>query len=331
MSLLRFVKMHGLGNDYVYVDGHAQSLDGFDRPRLAREISDRHRGVGGDGLILILPPSPGVDADVRMEMYNADGSRGEMCGNGIRCVARYAVEQGLVRRRDGEGAADRRSSPARAAKPSPLPTEMNAAMAMLGETLGVREIGNVDLRIETDRGVLDLVAFTADGVVRSVRVNMGPPILEPGRIPVAMDADRCIRQSIRVEQLEFNVTCVSMGNPHAVVFVDDVRAFDLAKWGPLFEHHKLFPRRINLHVAQRLSRGEARMRTWERGTGMTQACGTGACAVLVAGVLENRLDRTALLHLPGGELRIEWPAEDAPVFMTGPAEECFRGEWHGRR
>lgn len=328
---LQFIKMHGLGNDYVYVDGHAQSLDGFDRPALAREISDRHRGVGGDGLILILPPSPGVDADVRMEMYNADGSRGEMCGNGIRCVAKYAVEQGLRRPRAATGVTIAHLPPRTPANRTPLPAEMNAAMSMLGESLGVREIGDIDLQIETDRGVLDLVAFTADGVVRSVRVNMGPPILEPGRIPVSLNADRCIRQPIRIEQRDFSLTCVSMGNPHAVIFVEDVAAFDLPKWGPLFEHHRLFPRRINLHVAQCLSRGEARLRTWERGAGMTQACGTGACAVLVAGVLEDRLSRTALLHLPGGDLRIEWPADDAPVFMTGPAEECFRGEWHGRR
>lgn len=301
--LIRFAKMHGLGNDYVYVDCFAQSLDGVDRPALSRRVADRHRGIGSDGLILIAPPSPGVEADVRMEMYNADGSRGEMCGNGIRCVAKYAVEHRLVKgpmvpRAEGPG---REGS-------SQLPFQ-------------------VKLRVETDRGILELVAFVdATGVVEQVRVDMGPPILTPAKIPMKFDGPRCIAAPMEIGGVALTITAVSMGNPHAVAFVDDAKGFDLARIGPLAEHHPMFPNRVNFHVAQVHARGEATMRTWERGSGMTQACGTGACAVHVAGVLENRLDRVSLLHLPGGDLKIEWPEDEGSVFKTGPAEEVFTGE-----
>lgn len=285
--MLTFTKMHGLGNDYIYVDCFRQPLEGVDAPALSRAISDRHRGVGSDGLILIAPPTAGVKADVRMEMYNADGSRGEMCGNGIRCVAKYAVDHGLA-----------------------------------GDPGGM-------VRVETDRGVLELTTYRgADGRVDSVRVNMGSPILRPRDIPVELPGERCVRTPLEVGDRRFAMTCVSMGNPHAVFFVDDVTEIDLLRIGPLIERHPLFPRRVNVHFARTHSRGEATMRTWERGSGITQACGTGACAVMVAGVLEDRLSQRATIHLPGGDLLIEWSGgpEDS-VFKTGPAVEVFTGQW----
>lgn len=294
---IRFIKMHGLGNDYVYVDTFTESLSGVDAAELARRVSDRHRGIGGDGLILIAPPAAGVDADVRMIMYNADGSRGEMCGNGIRCVAKYAVERGRLRRTIRIGA-DRAKFV-------------------------------TDLRIQTDRGVLGVTASAEAGRVGHVRVDMGPPILDPPRIPVRCEGPRCVAEPIEADGQTFRMTCVSMGNPHAVLFVDSTTTIDLARLGPIIERHPRFPNRVNVHVAAAQSRVRVEMRTWERGTGLTQACGTGACATLVAGVLEGRLDRTATLHLPGGELEIEWPTDDGPVYMTGPAEEAFSGEWPG--
>jgi diaminopimelate epimerase len=288
---LAFTKMHGLGNDYVYVGLFAQDVAGVDWPALSREISDRHRGIGSDGLILIRPAGADSDAAARMEMYNADGSRGEMCGNGIRCVAKYVCDRGIV-----PGGGD-----------------------------------EVPLRIETDRGVLDLVAYRdGTGAVDRVRVAMGAPILRPADIPVRVEGDRCIRAPLTVDGERFAMTCVSMGNPHAVIFVESVAAFDLKRWGPLIEAHRSFPHRTNVHVCECPSRREAAMRTWERGSGITQACGTGACAVLVAGVLEDRLDRSATIHLPGGDLDIAWSGDgDSPgtVFKSGPAVEVFSGNW----
>jgi len=318
---ISFTKMHGLGNDYIYVDCFAQRRSGLDAPALSRAIADRHRGVGSDGLILICPPSPGVKADVRMEMYNADGSRGEMCGNGIRCVAKYAVEHGLAGRNAPAGA-------------SAIQTELNDALSFLREPMGLREVTAKDLRVETDRGVLMLTAFCSDNEVTAVRVDMGPPILRPRDIPMAMDGERCIHRPHTVAGKNLALTCVSMGNPHAVAFLDaetdaDLSAFPLTEIGPLVEHDPLFPRRVNFHVARVHSRGEITMRTWERGSGITQACGTGACAVLVAGVLEGRTGREALVHLPGGDLRIEWAGTDETetVFKTGPATEICTGQW----
>ena len=285
--------MHGLSNDYIYVDCFSQRLNGVDRPALSRAISDRHRGVGSDGLILICPPEPGVDADLRMEMYNADGSRGEMCGNGIRCVAKYALDHGLV----DQGRHRRGAAP------------------------------EATLRVQTDRGVLILTCHIVEGSVQRVRVDMGPPILRPADIPMELSGDMCVRFELNVGGSPQIVTCVSMGNPHAVVFVDNVATVDLLRIGPLIERHAMFPNRTNAHFAQSHSPREVTMRTWERGSGITQACGTGACAVLVAGVLEGRLDRAATLHLPGGDLEIEWPDDGASVFKTGPAVEIFSGEW----
>lgn len=293
--MFHFTKMHGLGNDYVYVDCFKHDLSRCDLNTLTQTISDRHRGVGSDGLILISPPRPGVTADARMEMYNADGSRSEMCGNGVRCVAKYVIDHGI--------AAGARDGDARL------------------------------LKIETDRGVLALTCHLDGGKVSRVRVNMGPPILTPRLIPVMGEGERCIRMPLSVNTergpISLNVTCASMGNPHAVAFIDDVASYDLATIGPIVERHPAFPKRVNFHIAKVNSRSDVTMRTWERGAGTTQACGTGAGAVLVAGVLEGRIDRSATLHLPGGDLLIEWAgnAEGEPVFMTGPATEVFSGQW----
>lgn len=330
MARFTFTKMHGLGNDYIYVDCFCQSLEGVDRPSVARAISDRHLGVGSDGLILICPPEAGIDADCRMEMYNADGSRGEMCGNGIRCVAKYFIEHRRYQSRDCKDVS-RNAEIAKVLEDARrvLQTELNQALTAIGEPLGLREINASDLRIQTDRGVLSLTAFASDGVVRSVRVDMGVPILAPEEIPVAAFGGRCVKYRIDVSGKLLHMTCVSMGNPHTVFFVDSLEKLEVANIGPVIERHPLFPNRVNAHFVTVHSRSEATMKTWERGSGITQACGTGACAVLVAGVLEDRLDNSALIHLPGGDLRIEWPEPDAgSVFMTGPAEEVFSGEWH---
>lgn len=289
---IRFTKMHGIGNDYVYVNCFEECLNGTDLPALARAVSDRHCGIGSDGLILIAPPDPGVEADVRMEMYNADGSRSEMCGNGIRCVAKYSIDHRLAGHVKGDSA---------------------------------------DIRVQTDRGVLQLHASMSKGAVDRVRVDMGPPVLRPADIPVDVPGDRCVGILVPLTDTRLTVTCESLGNPHAVAFVDSLDEIDLGRIGPLVEHHVLFPKRVNFHVATTLSRNEVNMRTWERGSGITRACGTGACAVLVAGVLEDRLDRSALVHLPGGDLMIEWPdtadKEDGSVFKTGPAAMVFSGVW----
>lgn len=305
---LRFTKMHGLGNDYVYVDVFSQHVS--DPAALARAISDRHCGVGSDGLILIAPPSAG--GDVRMEMYNADGSRAQMCGNGVRCVAKYAYEHGLSRRNP--------------------------------------------LRVETDAGLLTLeLNLDGRGRVETVRVDMGAPILDPRRIPMLHDGPRAVDVELPAEPLAerpnnaatshetpamqpsrsaapedlppLRMTCVSMGNPHAVFFVPRLDDVPLAEWGPRVERHPLFPQRVNAHFVQVLTREHVRMATWERGAGATQACGTGASAVCVAGVLTGRTDRRIAADLPGGRLTLEWDAVSDHVFKTGPATEVFSGEW----
>jgi diaminopimelate epimerase len=282
---MRFTKMHGIGNDYVYVNGFAEAV--VDPVSVAKKVSDRHFGIGSDGLILILPSDR---ADVRMRMFNADGSESEMCGNGVRCVAKYSFDHGLTR--------------------------------------------NNPMKVETGRGVLSLaLELGADKKVRQVTVNMGEPILELAKIPV--DRDKLVkgtreheyRLSVGPGNEMLDATFVSMGNPHAVMFVADVKAIDLDRIGPSVENHKAFPRRINAHWVQVHSRGEVTMRTWERGSGITLACGTGACAVAVAGVLTGRTDRKILAHLPGGDLTLEWRESDNNVNMTGPATEVFSGEW----
>jgi diaminopimelate epimerase len=276
MARLPFVKMHGIGNDYVYIDCFAQRVP--DPAALARRVSPRRTGIGSDGLILICP-SP--VADCRMEMYNADGSRGEMCGNGIRCVAKYVHEHGLSH-----------------ANP---------------------------LRVETDVGVLLLQLGTRNGMVEQVTVDMGAPILAGPRIPVAAEG-RVIDAPLAVAGQTYRITCVSMGNPHCVVFLPEVEDLDLARLGPSFEHHPFFPRRVNTEFIRVDGPAALRMRVWERGSGETAACGTGACAALVAAVLTGRAERRAVVRLDGGTLDVEWRAADEHVYMTGPAEEVFRGE-----
>ncbi len=281
--LLHFTKMHGLGNDYVYISTFEQVVE--DAPRLARQVSDRHRGVGSDGLILIAPPTV-AGAQVRMIMYNVDGSRGQMCGNGIRCVAKYAYDHGLARQNP--------------------------------------------MQVETDRGVLELSLTTgSDGAVREVRVDMGEPVLDPAAMPAKLGGDRVVRSRLDVGEFDLPVTCVSMGNPHAVFFHPDVSRVPLAHWGSLIERHPVFPERINVHFAQVLAPHRVKMVTWERGSGATLACGTGACAVCVAGVLNGLSASAIIAELPGGELRIEWERASNHVFMTGPAEEVFSGVWLG--
>src|SRR4051812_19617197 len=286
---MKFTKMHGIANDYVYVNGFDQSV--ADPAATARAVSDRHTGIGSDGLILILPPTTAGKADVRMRMFNADGSEGEMCGNGVRCVAKYAYDHGLTK--------------------------------------------NNPMRVETGRGVLTLALATNNGKVEQVTVNMDQPILDLTKIPVdrekvvAGQREHEYRLSVAQGNELVDATFVSMGNPHAVIFTTDVKGLDLARIGPPLENHKAFPRRMNVHWAQVISRDEVIMRTWERGSGITWACGTGACAVGVAGVLTGRTNRKILAHLPGGDLTLEWRESDNNVYMTGPATEVFSGEWNG--
>ncbi len=281
---MRFTKMHGLGNDYVYVDC-VRNRPPANPAQLSQAVSDRHFGIGSDGLILICPSER---ADARMRMFNADGSESEMCGNGIRCVAKFVHDHGI------------------ATKPQ--------------------------LTIETGRGVLALDLEVRDGKAVRVRVNMGEPILGSAQIPTALPGDPPVNAKLVAGGTTFEATCVSMGNPHAVVYVGDefflTDTRDLvAELGPKIEHHEVFPRRINAHFVKVHSPTEVTMRTWERGSGITLACGTGACSVCVAGVLTGRTGRKLLAHLPGGDLELEWAEADNCVYMTGPATEVFTGEW----
>jgi diaminopimelate epimerase len=272
---LPFTKMHGISNDYVYVNAFVTKID--DAPAVARKVSDRHTGIGGDGLILICPSDT---AHARMEMYNADGSRGAMCGNGIRCVGKFVFEHGL-------------------AKANPL-------------------------KIDTDSGQKILFLEVKESKVARVTVDMGEPILDGPRIPVAA-AGQIINQPLEVDGTSYQVTCVSMGNPHCVTFVDAVALLELEKIGPKFEHHSFFPNRVNTEFIRVMSPTELDMRVWERGSGETWACGTGACAAAVAAALNKKAGRRVTIHLRGGDLEIEWREEDNHVYMTGPAEEVFEG------
>jgi diaminopimelate epimerase len=281
---MRFTKMHGIGNDYVYVDGFSTPVT--DPVNLAVAVSDRHFGIGSDGLILILPSTK---ADVRMRMFNADGSEAEMCGNGVRCVAKYSFDHGLTK--------------------------------------------NNPMTVETGNGVLSLALDVAGGKVQTVTVDMGSPVVELADVPVIREkvvAAGEHRYTVTVPSIgkSFEAVFVSMGNPHATIFTDDVDGVDLTAVGPLIEIHPAFPRRINVHFVQVISPSEVKMRTWERGSGITLACGTGACAVAVSGALTGRTSRSVLAHLPGGDLQLEWGA-DGRVRMTGAAVEVFSGEWPG--
>ncbi|OHB77921.1 MAG: diaminopimelate epimerase [Planctomycetes bacterium RBG_16_55_9] len=292
---MRFTKMHGLGNDYVYVNCFEEKIE--NPAALARIVSDRHRGIGADGLILI---APSQKADARMRIFNADGSEAEMCGNGIRCVAKYIYDHKLARDGDAPAGPGRQPFPA-------------------------------SLKIETGNGILT-VGLEIDGSdkVRKVCVNMGRPILTPKDISVNLPGEKVIEQPIQVLGQKLLMTCVSMGNPHAVFFCDDVSAIELEEFGPAIENHSLFPNRINVHFVQINGPAEFTMRTWERGSGITMACGTGACAACVAGVLASRQERTCTGHLPGGDLDLKWSHQDNCVYMTGPAVEVFEGTWPDR-
>ena len=278
---MHFTKMHGAGNDYVYVDGWQERL--ADPAAVARVVSDRHTGIGGDGLILILPDK---DADCRMRMFNADGSEAQMCGNGIRCVAKYAYDHGRTQ-----------SNP---------------------------------MRVATAAGIKSIaLRLGADGKVAAATVDMGEPILAAREIPTTFDGPKVVDRPLPVAGRTWAVTCVSMGNPHAVIFVDNLAAVDLPNLGPAVERNAMFPQRINAHFVRVHGRGEVTMVTWERGSGITQACGTGASAVCVAGVLTGRTDPQILAHLPGGDLELHWDQRDNHVYMTGPAVEVFSGDWPG--
>ena len=273
---MKFTKMHGLGNDYVYVNCFEEKID--NPPAVARFVSDRHFGIGSDGLIMI---NPSKTADFEMEMYNADGSRGEMCGNGIRCVAKYVYDYGLTDK-----------------------TQISV------ETLG--GIKYLDLTVE-------------DGKVSQVKVDMGKPELEADLIPIISEREQVIDEPIEVDGKEDHMTGVSMGNPHAVIYVDDVKGLDLEKIGPKFENHERFPKRINTEFVHCIDRQTVEMRVWERGSGETLACGTGACAVAVSSILNNLTDTRVTVKLLGGDLQIEWDREKDRVFMTGPAKVVFDG------
>ncbi len=278
---MRFTKMHGAGNDYVYVDCFAEPVPD-DPAETARRVADRHFGVGGDGLILIRPSEV---ADARMQMFNADGSEAEMCGNGVRCVAKYVYDHGIC---DKE-----------------------------------------HLTIETGNGVLELQLTIADGLVERVRVNMGQPVLAAADIPTTLPGDPVVGALLEIDGKPLEVTCVSMGNPHCITYVERLSDDWVLGWGPKIEHDPHFPNRVNAEFVEIISPGEIRMRVWERGSGETRACGTGACAVCVAGVLSGRSEREILAHLPGGDLRLVWGEDTNHVFMTGPAEEVFSGDWPG--
>lgn len=295
---MRFVKMTGIGNDYVYIDGFSQEV--ADASRLAVAVSDRHFGIGSDGLILILPAEDGVDAHARMRMFNADGSESEMCGNGIRCVCKMIHDHGL----------------------GPNPTAN-------------------PLRVQTGAGVLPL-SYELDAIekVKLVTVDMGAPVLLPKGVPI--DADALVQtdqpQTFKVSApgttQRFDATFVSMGNPHMVIYVDeinDANLDDLLGWGKALENHTAFPSRMNIHFVQVMDESTVRVLHWERGSGATLACGTGACAVCVAGVLTGKTQRKLTARLPGGELQLRWDELIGPkpghVFMTGPATEVFTGDW----
>lgn len=276
---IRFTKMHGCGNDYVYINGFTEKLAQEEKPGFVRRVSDRHFGIGSDGVIFI---NPSDEADFEMEMYNADGSRSEMCGNGIRCVAKFVHDKGL--------------------------TDRSRFSVISGG-----KIKYMDLTVE-------------NGVTVAVRVDMGEPELVPERIPVKACGDMAVDEPIEVCGREYRMTCVSMGNPHAVVFLEDVDGLEIEKIGPHFENHARFPRRTNTEFVQVIDQNHVKMRVWERGTGETLACGTGCCATAVSCVLNGLTKRHVTVQVLGGELAIDWDEYSNHVFMTGPAEFVFEGE-----
>ncbi len=297
---MRFTKMHGLGNDYVYVNCFDQ--DAPEPSRTAVAVSDRHFGVGSDGLILIMPTAK---ADVRMRMFNADGSESEMCGNGVRCLAKYSYDHGLA---TGANLTDKAIS--------------QLLQAVIADADEFRQ-----LQVETGNGILTLGLAIVGDKVEQVCVNMGRPILSPIDVPVKVTGQQAVGVPLKIDGSDLLMTCISMGNPHAVFYCEDVQAVDLEKIGPLIENHEMFPQRVNVHFVQTVSENEVIMRTWERGSGITLACGTGASAVCVAGVLASKSADQILAHLPGGDLQLKWDQKKDRVYMIGPATEVFTGQW----
>lgn len=277
--IMRFAKMQGAGNDYVYINCFEEKID--DPHTLSKRISDRHFGVGSDGLVLIMPSDT---CDFRMRMFNADGSEAQMCGNASRCVGKYVYDHGMTDKKE--------------------------------------------ISLETKSGVKKLKLFVEKGRVSRVCVDMGVPRFEPALIPVLIEGDAVIDEPVVVGDELFRITCVSMGNPHAVIFLSDITGDDLHRIGAMIENHPLFPERTNVEFVQVLSPQELRMRVWERGAGETLACGTGACASLVAAVANGLADRKATLRLLGGDLEIEWDSISGHLFMTGPAETVFEGDFY---
>lgn len=274
---MKFTKMQGLGNDYVYVNCFKETIE--NPPEMAKKVSNRNFGIGSDGLIMI---NPSDVADFEMEMYNADGSRSEMCGNGIRCVGKYVYDYGLTEKEH--------------------------------------------ISVETLAGIKYLDLTVEDGKVKLVKVDMGSPELVPENIPIVADGNRVIDEPINVNGTEYRMTGVSMGNPHAVVYVEDVKGLDIETIGPAFENHERFPNRVNTEFVKVLDRNTVEMRVWERGSGETMACGTGACAVAVACILNGFTEDKVTVKLLGGDLQIEWDKEADKIYMTGPAEVSFDGE-----
>lgn len=274
---MKFTKMHGLGNDYVYVNCFEEEVK--NPSRTAVWISDRHYGVGSDGLILI---KPSKNADFEMEMYNSDGSRAEMCGNGIRCVGKYVYDYGLTDK----------------------------------TCISVESMGKIKY----------LTLYLKDGLVDLVEVDMGKPELSPEKLPVFSEKESLIMEPIELEGILYHMTCVSMGNPHAVIFLKEVDQMDLEEIGPKFENHRLFPKRTNTEFVKIIDRHTLQMRVWERGSGETLACGTGACASVAAAVLNGLTENEVQVRLRGGNLKIRWDKENGSIYMTGPAVKVFDGE-----
>lgn len=287
---MKFTKMQGCGNDYVYVNGFEEQIPLKEKPELVRRLSDRHFGIGGDGVIFV---NPSEEADFEMEMYNADGGRSEMCGNGIRCVAKFVYDKGLT-------------------------DETKISIISAGK------IKYLDLTVDYN---LPAKADAEErGVVSKVRVNMGSPILTPALIPVKAEGEQVVDAPIIVDDKEYHMTCVSMGNPHAIIFTEGVRNLKLEEIGPSFENHERFPKRTNTEFVEVLDRQHVFMRVWERGTGETLACGTGCCATAVASIINGLTDDAITVKLLGGEIQIEWDRKQNLVYMTGPAEILFEGE-----
>lgn len=283
---MKFTKMQGIGNDYVYVNCFEETVE--NPGEVARKVSDRHFGIGSDGLILIKPSDV---ADFEMDMYNADGSRGSMCGNGIRCVGKYVYDYGLT--------------------------------------------DKTSITVSTPSGIKYLELTVEEGKVARIRVNMGAPILDPEKVPVLpekmggnneFDGKQVVNAPITINSQEYHITAVSMGNPHGVVYLDDVKGLEIEKIGPLFENHPCFPDRVNTEFVKILDDHTAEMRVWERGSGETLACGTGACAVAVASILNGYTKDCVTVKLLGGDLEIFWDREENQVYMTGPAQVVFDGE-----